>query len=182
MPRGDKKNLGGEVGLEDSRATANYEVIQRNFNVAYNCCTLYRKVKKRREKNLMGRSVLKPAHTPDLYPKNQPLTITANILLMKNMYGSKGGREKENYRTRGPAQSTTLRSSKPLARKWYRGRKFIRACLMYRSSALLHEEVIRYVLVGNSLLGPNQKTVEHNKGGSNPNQNFCSSYYNICIS
>ncbi|KYN35276.1 hypothetical protein ALC56_10451 [Trachymyrmex septentrionalis] len=127
-------------------------------------------------------------------------------------FGSKGGREKEDYRARGPAQSiltpltenswqtsgrldetaerhetkgkrkwqslsegasTTLRSSKPLARKWYRGRKFVRACLMYRSS--LHQEAMDNALVGNSLLVPNQETAEstHNRRGpdkKNPNQ------------
>ncbi|KYN18164.1 hypothetical protein ALC57_09509 [Trachymyrmex cornetzi] len=117
-----------------------------------------------RNGRLTGQPVLKPAHTP----KNQPLTITANILLVIEKFGLKGGREKENYRPRGPAQSTltpltenswqtsgrldetaerhetegkrkwqslsegastTLRSSKPLARKWYRGRKFVRTCV-----------------------------------------------------
>ncbi|EGI65927.1 hypothetical protein G5I_05515 [Acromyrmex echinatior] len=213
------------------------------------------------------------------YPKNQPLTITANILLLGviEKYKSKGGREKENYRARGPAQSiltpltenswqtsgrldetaerhetegkrkwqslsegasTTLRSSKPLARKWYRGRKFVGACLdvpiksssgsdkvcLVENSPLgSYQEAVDYALVGNSLLGPNQETVEHNKRGSDkknpqesgnlnldvtfygqdfirasdeclirhqgmlrsisePNQNFCSGYYTICVS
>ncbi|EGI65926.1 hypothetical protein G5I_05514 [Acromyrmex echinatior] len=64
MPRGDKKNLGGEVGLEGSRATANW--IQRSSNVAYNCCTSYCKAKKRREKNASAHMRPRLAYHRDL--------------------------------------------------------------------------------------------------------------------